>query len=388
MNKTILLSLVSAALILSARADFTWRTCIPDGGLSAAAASNSVTLTLSGRGVRCGGDGYVAAAVPLLERGQFDFDLRITPPERNRAMSHFLTLYGIRVFWHDGCRDWRVIFPEPNANRETGFHDEPVRHHQIAKFTAGTWHHCRIAFDAPGDRVEFFLDDMGDPAYIAGNVSVWREAEFEGGELKIGGMGLSGGSVGEFRNLTLVETKANDAAVARTETLIFNGMASEYYGVDEFLAADGPQLYLLDFTRYCYMPRNCYKYSKLPGVERMRRAKRIVLVDAPVSYDHVLPDFILKDIATAAHEGAEVIFLDGPFALERGEYAGTALERILPEGTLAATAFPPLRTTPEILTRAVGKGTVKVFRGLRFGADPKEFRARFVPWAAKLFGNR
>lgn len=373
--------------LLAAFSSFVWQSQIPDGGLSADAAGGSVRLKLAGRGVRSGGDGYVSARIPLYRRGRLDFDLVVTPPERNKAMAQFMTFYGIRMFWHDSCRDWRLITHEANANRESGFHDEPVSHKQIAKFKPGERHHCRVSFDYDADRVEFFLDDMNDPSYIAAEFSVWGEAEYMGGEIRIGGMGLSRGSVGEFSNIILTEETDSAAKRERTETLIFNGFVSEFYGVESVLAAEKPREYLLDFTRYCYWPENMYKYKKLPGTATVAAAKRIVLVDAPAGFFHVLPDFLIRDIVKAVEDGAEVIFLDGPFSLDRGEYAGTAFERVLPKGSLSGGAFPPSREKVEILERKIGKGVVRVFRGFRLGADPADSRNRFLPWAAKLFGK-
>ena len=371
--------------LLAAFSSFVWQSQIPEGGLSAETSSDSVKVVLSGRGVRSGGDGYVSAHMPLYRRGRLDFDLTVTPPERNKAMAQFMTFYGIRMFWHDSCKDWRLVTHEANANRESGFHDEPVSHKQIAKFKPGERHHCRIAFDYDADRVEFFLDDMNDPAYIAADFSVWGEAEYMGGEIRIGGMGLSRGSVGEFRNIVLTEEAESAAKRERTETLVFNGFASEFYGVESVLAAENPREYLLDFTRYCFWPENMYKYKKLPGTATVAAAKRIVLVDAPAGFFHVLPDFLIRDIVKAANEGAEVTFLEGPFSLDRGEYAGTAFERILPEGALSGSAFPPPRDREEILERKVGDGVVRVLRGFRLGADPADSRARFKSVAPRLF---
>jgi len=385
MKSLVAVIVVLASVTAPAFTPTEWTRVVPNGGLRATFLTNGLEQVLSGRGKRKGGDGYTASNVPLYERGRLDFDAKIEPPENNRAMSHFMTLYGIRMFWHDACRDWRVIIPAPNAHRESGFADEPVRHYRIATFSPGEWHHCRVFFDAENDRVEFFLDDMTDPAYIAGGVSVWDQAEYEGGMLKIGGMGLSRGSTGTFANIKLTRENASVAGRKRTGTVVFEGLASDYYRVCDVLAAESPRRYLLDGTRYCYWSKNCYKYGKLPGHETLAGARRIVLADAPFQFDDVLPGFVIGDIVSAVEDGAVLVVLDGPFALDKGGYGDTAIARILPDGALRGTAFPEPATRPEILERKVGKGTVKVFRGLKFGADPADFRTRFAPWAAKLF---
>ena len=382
--------MVSAVLASAAAEAFTpteWTKFIPPDGLKATVFSNGVELVLAGRGRRKGGDGFVAAQIPLYVRGRLDFDVKVEPPTRNRAMAQFMTFYGIRMFWHDSCRDWRVIIPGPNSERESGFADEPVRHFRIGKFAAGEWHHCRVCFDAESDRVEFFLDDMSDPAYIAGGVSVWDQAEYEGGVLKIGGLGLSRDSVGTFANIELEEESGAAAGAERTGTLVFDGLASDYYRAADLLAAEKPRHYVLDFTRASYWPKNNYKYVKLPGRETLAAAKRIVLVDAPFQFDDVLPPFVVADIAAAVNDGAELVVLDGPFALDRGGYGESALAKILPDGSLSGSPFQAPPGGPQILERSVGKGSVKVFRGLAFGSDRDDFRRRFAPWAERLFGK-
>lgn len=362
-----------------------WERHIPDGGLSVTIGKTSVFQKLTARGVACGGDGFVRADVPLYRRGTLDFDIRISPPERNRAMSHFLTLYGIRVFWHDACKDWRVYFPERNYNREQFFDDEPVTHRRIAAFSPEEWHHCRISFDAPGDRIEFFLDDMRDPAYVSGDRSVWGEAEFMGGSLCIGGMGGSRDSEMEIKNLVLAETTQAAASVARTETLVFNGMASDLYGVPEILREAKPRVYSLESTRANITAKNFFKYSQLPGRATIAAAKRIVLVDAPIDPDGILPPFLLDDIVSAVRDGAELVVLEGLFSMDRAGYAKSRLARILPEAAFAGTAFPARFTKPEIFEQAVGKGRVKVFRGHAFSADAAASRKAFAVWAEQIF---
>lgn len=387
MKSAMMVAAVLASFAAEAFTPTEWTRFIPPDGLKATVLSNGVELVLAGRGKCKGGDGYVAAQVPLYARGRLDFDVKVEPPTRNRAMAQFMTLYGIRMFWHDSCRDWRVIIPGPNSVRESGFADEPVRHFRIAKFAAGVWHHCRVCFDVEADRVEFFLDDMSDPAYIAGGISVWDQAEYEGGVLKIGGLGLSRDSVGTFANIELVEESGAAAGVERTGTLVFDGLASDYYRVAEILSSEKPRSYVLDFTRASYWPKNNYKYGKMPGRETIAAARRIVLVDAPLQFDDVLPPFVVADIVSAVNDGAELIVLDGPFALDRGGYGGSALAKILPDGALSGRAFHASPNGPQILERSVGKGSVKVFRGLAFGGDMADFRRRFAPWAEKLFNK-
>ena len=365
-----------------------WRLCAPDGGLNADAADGRVTLTLAGRGFACGGDGYVSARLPLLARGSIDFDVKIDAPLSGRTVGAFLSFYGVTVFWHDSCGDWRAYFPDPNAKREMAFDIEPVSHRRISRFKNGVWHHVRIAFDAPSDRIEYFIDDMSDPALIVGDRSVWGAAEFMGGELRIGGMGGSRGGICSFKGIEFAERRDEAKAVERTETLVFNGMGGDFYGVHELLPKENARLYTVDTTRSMYLPLNSLKYAKLPGRDTVKRACRIVLADAPAGPDGALPDFVLADIVEAVSDGAELVVLGGFFSLGKGEYAGTPLAKILPESVSDLKPFDASPDGPRIDERKVGRGIVKVFSGMKFSSSVKETRERFRPYAARLFGLR
>ena len=364
-----------------------WRLHVPADGLKADVAAGRVSLTFVGRGFACGGDGYVYADLPLLSRGTLDFDVIYNPPQSGKTLGAFLSFYGVTVFWHGGCGDWRAYFPDPNARREMAFNIEPVSHRRISKFKAGEWHHVRIAFDAKADRVEYYLDDMSDPALAVGDRSVWGSAEFMGGEIRIGGMGGSRGGTCTFKNIVLTKRKTGNAATLRTDTLLFDGMGGDLYGVHDILADEKPRVYTLDPTRSMYLPMNSFKYSRLPGHDTMLRAKRIVLADAPAGPGGVLPDFVLADISDAVHDGAELIVLGGQFSLGKGEYAGTPLDRIMPDEVVGLKPFDAMPDGPRTFERTIGHGKVKVFCGFKFSCDVKETRERFLPFAKSIFSR-
>jgi len=370
-----------------------WREDIPPDGLTWKRIENGVQLKLSARGFACGGDGFIAAKIPLYAKGRLEFDYRSYCDSRNRTIGPFLSFYNVRTFFHDACKEWRAYFPEPQFRRETDFPIEPSRHWQIGRvepdgYALGAWTHCRIDFDREADRVEFFVGDMSDPAFITGDRSVWGAAEIEGGELRIGGMGGSKDGLYEFANIVLTERKDGDAVDVRTETLVFDGFASSHFTAADRLAKDNPRVYVMDPLMSDPLPRNRFKFSRLPGSQTLRRAKRIVLVDASVGPDDVIPAFVLSDMVAAVEDGAEMIVLEGLVSLTRGEYAGTPLEKIMPEGTLSKDPFAPRPARPEIVERKVGKGVVKVFHGFNFPETVEEARPAFDPWAEKLFGTK
>ena len=370
-----------------------WREDIPIGGLEWKRIENGVQLKLSARGFACGGDGFIAAKIPLIAKGRLEFDYRSCCNVRNRTIGPYLSFYNIRTFFHDSCREWRAYFPEPQFRRESDYPIEPSRHWLIGKAIPGAvdfgdWTHCRIDFDRTADRVEFFVGDMSDPSFITGDRSVWGAAEIEGGELRIGGMGGSKDGCYEFANIVLSERNEGNGAVERTETLVFDGFASSHFTVADRLAKDKPRVYVMDPLSHNPLPRNRFKFARIPGSETLRRAKRIVLVDASVGPDDVIPVFVLDDMVTAVRDGAEMIVLEGLVSLTRGEYAGSPLEKIMPKGTLSADPFAPRPGNPEIVERKVGKGVVRVFHGFDFPVTVEEARSKFDPWAEKLFGGK
>ena len=361
---------------------------IPEGGMAVSEEDGGFRFKMSARGYRKGGDGYVSAAIPLLKLGRLDFDVKVDFRKDNHDMALFLSFYNVHTFWHDACKDWRVVTPMAEAHREKDFNNEPVFHRQMAMFEPDKWHHCRIWFDQAGSRVEFYLDDMSDPCHILGDWSVWGVAEYQGGELRFGGMGASLDSVYHVKNIVLTEEKPGEAAAARTETLVFDGLSNDYYDLTNLLKDDKPHLYTLAMTRSSYTARNFFRYTGQPGQATIAAAKRIVFADAPLGPEPLVPEFVLADIVASVKGGAELIVLDGPMSLKKGCYDRCPLAEILPEGALDDDAFARHDGAPQLLERTVGKGVVKVLKGIRLGASPERFHAEGSEWrtyAEKLF---
>jgi hypothetical protein len=144
--------------------------------------------------------GYAEIAVPVCRSGILEFDA-VNAAEgavNARGLGLTLDIYNISTFWHDYCADWRRYFPEPTAKRIAGFKVEPVGHRPIAKISKGAWHHYKICFDTDKDIVEYYVDDMIDPAYVDADVPVLGRSEYQGGRLRIGSMGTMNGPVVSF----------------------------------------------------------------------------------------------------------------------------------------------------------------------------------------------
>jgi len=286
-------------------------------------------------------DGYAEIDVPVCRKGQIDLDAMIDPDHLHpKGIGLTLDLYNISTFWHDYCRDWRLYFPEPTGKRMDGFNVEPVGHKSVGSVKRNEWIHYRIRFDTDNDRVECYIGDMTDPAYIKGDAPVLGRAEYQGGKLRVGSFGLCAGSYRAAIDNIVIRSLDDDEQSAGAETrdlhLLFRGISFDFYRIGPALRAAGvdPEAirnYDLDFWRSSYMPKNNnLKFASFPGASSVGAARSIVLIDAPCGPEDILPEFLQNDIIRSVHAGSRLVILGGLFTLDKGEFKGTSLERILP----------------------------------------------------------
>ena len=283
-------------------------------------------------------DGYIQCDIPIVRKGMLEFDMEFTDENNARGIGLFVDIYNVTTFFHSACRDWRYYFPEPEAKRLAGFDIEPVGHHKIADVSPkGRSHYC-ILFDADRDRVEFFKDDMSDPAAIVGNVSVLGRDCYLGGRLRIGSMGYTVGSPYSYRVMNLRLTEVADVVdvnAQRHGTLLFQGMTFDELRIYEALTCNGVKTedcsrYTMESYSHAMVIANRLLYDKMPGERKLRNAELIVLADAPAGPNGIIPDFILKDMADFVRSGGRLVVFGGFFTLEKGEYQNTPLADVLP----------------------------------------------------------
>jgi hypothetical protein len=285
-------------------------------------------------------DGYAEIDLPLCRKGQIDLDVLIDPERLNlQAIGLTLDLYNISTFWHDTCKDWRAYFPQPTANRMEGFRLEPVGHQSIGRVEKHKWIHYRICFDTDNDRVEFYIDNMQDPAYIKADAPVLGRDEYQGGKLRIGSFGYAPRPYYALVDNIVVRDLTGDKEELQTPKrdthLLFRGMSFELYDIGGALKAAGVEgsalrNYDLDFWRQSIVAENTFKYKSFPGASSLSRAKSIVLIDAPFGPGEIMPEFLQRDFISSVRDGARLVVLGGLFSLGKGEYQGTLLERVLP----------------------------------------------------------
>ena len=281
------------------------------------------TLTVTHHSAQRRG-GCIEIPVPLIKKGRLDFD--VNTPVDGKGIGLTLDLYNISTFWHDACRDWRLYFPEPNANRLPFFTIEPVGHHRIAIIPKGETIHYRIRFDESADLVEFYAGSMDDPAAVRYDVSVFGHALYQQSLLRLGSFGYAPAVYSTtISNITLTEeTPESCVKKARDLVLAFDGMSSNIHNLTQLLPK-GFRHYVWDSTGANLVNTNNCEYSSLPGFATIDRARTIVFNDAPN-----VPVPIQKRMLTAIEGGADLLILGGLCTLNKGDFANSPLGNALP----------------------------------------------------------
>ena len=304
-----------------------WRKVERKGGAKFSVKGNALSVL---HGNIATGGGFVEIEIPVIRKGQLDFDITVSP-DRAPAGGIALTLdiYNISTFWHDACGDWRMYFAEPEVKRLPFFWLEPVGHKKICEFPKYRKVHCRIKFDADADLVEFYADDMKDPAAIRYDVSVIGHAMYQGGYLRIGSFGyIPSPYETHVSNLVLTEDTAEQTAVTeRKYSVIFNGISSDHYPMAELLKDSGTEqrFYPWNSPGSCASNSNNYQYFKMPGFQTVDQAKYIIFNDAPN-----VPEALQKRILDSVHEGAHLLIMGGFWTLSKGFFQNTSLGDALP----------------------------------------------------------
>ena len=303
------------------------------------------TLTVTHRHAKRQG-GFIEIPVPLIKKGRLDFD--VTVPATGHGIGLTLDLYNISTFWHDGCKDWRLYFAEPNANRLPYYLIEPVGHHRIATIPKDKTLHYRIRFDEALDLVEFYVDNMDDPAATRYDVSVFGHAFYQQSLLRLGSFGYVPAVYSTtISNLILTEETADqdNGSSERTLHLGFDGMTSRHHRLEELLPK-GFRRYVWDNPGHNPTNTNTSTYRNLPGFDTVAHAQTIIFNDAPN-----VPVPLQKMMLKAVEDGANMFFLGGLCTLNKGEFHDTPLGKALPVNVenpwaMAGSDEKPLPITP------------------------------------------
>lgn len=373
-----------------------WRTVNRQGGAVYTVKNNA--LNIRHAHFDQNGGSFIEIPLPVVSRGKLEFDVIVNPGRAVRSDGVGLTVdfYNISTFWHDACGDWRLYFAEPNARRLPYFNIEPVGHAKIAVIAKQKKLHYCIKFDADADLVEFYVNDMKDPAAARYDVSVLGHAFYQPGVLRIGSFGYAPNSYDtEISNIVLTEIADTDnAAGLKDNVLIFEGISSEHYPVTKLLGIPESDVrrYAWDSPGACPNTVNNYQYFKMPSFDSVSNAKYIIFNDAPNVHEA-----LQKKMLAAVKDGAKLLIMGGFFTLHKGGFADSAIGRVLPvvfsnRWSMAGDKNTPLELAglknkailyyhlnlqksedaqvlvsaggvPVLLQKKYGKGTVTVFTG-------------------------
>ncbi|MBR1965180.1 MAG: hypothetical protein IKA22_01065 [Lentisphaeria bacterium] len=351
------------------------------------------------------GGGFIEIPVPLIKKGRLDFDVEVVLKQGQRpGIGLMVELYNISTFFHDGCRDWRMYFPEANVKRLPYFNIEPVGHHKISSVARNKKIHYRIRFDEESDLVEFYAGDMKDPATARYDVSVFGHAFYRGGYLRIGSFGYAPSDYySRITNLTLTEedNTVNHTAV-RDQILVFEGMGSDHYVMKKLFSRETKNIrsYRWESSGACPGNFNNCQYFKMPGFATLDNAKYIIFNDAPN-----VQKTLQKKMLEAVSNGAHLIIMGGLFTLGNGDFVNTPIGDALPvkvdkKWNLAGDSKTPLAISgtknkgilyyyfpaeltpgaevifkagnvPVMVSKKYGKGRISVFCGTPAGPDVK-----------------
>jgi hypothetical protein len=304
-----------------------WRQVLKKGGATFTVAPDG--LHVNHKHLQSGA-GFIEIPVPLIKKGRLDFDAEIVlKPGQSPGIGLMVELYNISTFFHDGCRDWRMYFPEANAKRLPYFNIEPVGHHKIASTSRNKKIHYRIRFDEATDLVEFYAGDMSDPASARYDVSVFGHAFYRGGYLRIGSFGYAPSDYyTRITNLTLTqEDNSNNQTAVRNQILVFEGMGSDHYVMKKLFSKEAKNIryYRWESSGACPGNYNNCQYFKMPGFTTCDNAKYIIFNDAP-NVEKPLQEKMLQAVSNGAH----LIIMGGLFTLNNGNFANTPIGDALP----------------------------------------------------------
>lgn len=299
-------------------------------------------------------------AMPGVLRGEITFEAAVG--EGNGYNHYSLNLFfgDLNVAWRPN-RSWQLYHPKEN------------KWYVLTNLIGnGKWHKYKISFDAVKKIAEFYVDDMENPVFID------QKSEFlplKETLLQIRNYGLCNGTiVNKIRNIELrvvPEKKKNKSAVL-SGTILFQGASTDEWKALDFARSLGEtevSSYILQCPAHHTTNDNTpFDLQPKPGPNR-GMPKNVILADIPAK---PIPDYTLKMIRDAVENGARLFVLDGLFTLQKGEYAGTVLEEILPVSVkdpwkkavpLPGASFLKHNGKNVIVYKKVGKGVVYVVMG-------------------------
>ena len=305
------------------------------------------------------GSGY-EKAIPGIPRGELTFEAFTGSGTGYNHYSLSMGMGRLLFSWR-GKNAWHLYHPKEN------------RWHTLSDQVSNkVWHKYKISFDTIHHTAEFYVDDMENPVFID------EKSEFVPGKnvkIRISNYGLCNGTIiNKLRNIELkaVPPRKKIAGGPLKGTMVFRGISDTFWPLRKLVADLGEKEvaeFILQIPPHHVKNDNVH-FDLQPKPSPSRGpAKYIILADMPST---PIPLYTMKMIRTAVENGGKLIILDGMFTLQKGEYAGTVLEEILPVSVRdkwgKAKPLPGVDVfkyngRDAVISKTVGKGKVCVVLG-------------------------
>lgn len=255
-------------------------------------------------------------AVP--KYGELNFELKISPAGDYDNFSLQMKLGNLLFSFRKPY--WRIFRRGTNKWLYAG------------KIDTDKYHKCRIRFNTEKKYAEFYVDDMKNPVLVDNESDIRENAN---GELVIANYGhASGRIINILQNIELKKLDASAFEKAKNipleGTWIFYGIDYENWRLAD-LRSKCPQpaedFFLMTVGAHPETTLNKYELSPNPPVNVSRLPSRIIFADMPL---RPVPEYARKNILHAVRNGAKLLILNGFFTLNKGDFAGTELAKILP----------------------------------------------------------
>lgn len=298
---------------------------------------------------------YYQCEIPFIEKGELTFEVNINSSASNnyRHLSLQIKLYSMLTAFNGyGGSKWQRFDGKNWKNAGT--------------IKNGEWAKCKISFD--NSLIEFFINDMENPVLVDSGLKLTPDKDGKA-YIGIGNYGLAGATiVNKIRNMSLSKGKSGNQAVAiqPKTAMIFSGIAAEEYRINEildYLGISRFEKYNLQTLLNIYT-QNRFSLDKLPSLKRSNLSEIIILADMPLT-NGCMPDYVQEMIVENVEKGGKLLILGGMFTLNKGDFGGTALEKLVP-GELGS----PWEISRLASPRAAGDaGNVQFLHTLKKHAD-------------------
>jgi hypothetical protein len=299
-------------------------------------------------------------SIPFIRKGYISFEANINAghASRYKHLSLQFKFYNIMTTWSGYSKSWSRYYKKAWKN--------------IGKVSNAEWVKYKIAFDTDTGAVEYYIGDMENPAMVDSSVTLKPEKNGKG-RLEIGNYGLANDTVlNELRNIRLVKVTGDGRkAAVGSSAMLFCGVAFDYYQLDKIvsqLSASGLQKYTLITGLALHAENNLY-LDKKPSTKLKSLPKYIIMADMPLGRS--VPQYVQKMIADSVKNGSTLLILGGMFTLNKGEFKGSPVEKILPVRINSPWDVQKLNAPAVVKSSLTGKPLVKYLHKLQLTQNGK-----------------